>query len=84
MIGLIQMGVKPTHIASFRRAGCRTTTEVIEAAEAGIDAKRADELCALYGQAEKWYGRGGKPKATLPAGHLVGLHRNRPDEEATE
>lgn len=76
VFALADLGLKPSHIGAFRKAGCRTVDDIVEAAEAGVTAKIAEELTERYAPT---------PKARhyskrLPAGTLLQTYRKHLQE----
>jgi hypothetical protein len=50
IVALADAGLKPSHMAAYRKAGCTTIAEVLTAHAAGITPKDAERLCKKYGR----------------------------------
>lgn len=50
VLGLVDAGLKPSHMAAYRKAGCTSIAEVLAARAAGITPKVAERLCQAYGR----------------------------------
>lgn len=52
---LVDRGLKATHMGTYRKAGCRSPEQVVQAFDAGIDPKRAEALLAAHGRKPTTY-----------------------------
>jgi hypothetical protein len=50
VVALQDAGLRPSHMSSYRKAGCTSVEQVLQAHAAGITATVADELCRIVGR----------------------------------
>ena len=69
------LGVAPSHLGTYRRAGCRSVAEVVEVVRFGVTPARAEHLLKARPATEKHWGRSPRIRNVTA---LLAAHRDIP------